>query len=401
MKSPIFFHIDVNSAFLSWTALARLEAGDITDLRQIPSIVGGDRSTRHGVVLAKSIPAKAYGITTGEPVATALRKCPNLTIVPPDHTLYRQQSTRLMEYLSGICPNIEQVSIDECYMDYSPVSANYSSPEAAATLIKDTIFDIFKFTVNIGISDRKVLAKMASDFRKPNLVHTLYSREIQEKLWPLPVSKLFLCGKSSRETLRKLGISTIGDLAQTDPRILRAHLKLHGTTLWNYANGLDDSCVQPVPAREKSIGNSTTLAEDVTTREAAARILLSLSESVAGRLRTSGQKAGLICTEIKYHTFRCVSHQAPSDPPTASTDQIYRLSCTLFDELWDGTPIRLMGVRAGHLAPADEPVQLGLFDYKAPVSEKQQKLDAALDKIRGKYGKDAVKRGSLFDSPGE
>ena len=169
MKSPIFFHIDVNSAFLSWTALARLEAGDITDLRQIPSIVGGDRSTRHGVVLAKSIPAKGYGITTGEPVATALRKCPNLTIVPPDHTLYRQQSTRLMEYLSGICPNIEQVSIDECYMDYSPVSANYSSPEAAATLIKDTIFDIFKFTVNIGISDRKVLAKMASipgKFRK-------------------------------------------------------------------------------------------------------------------------------------------------------------------------------------------------------------------------------------------
>ncbi len=399
MKPSLIFHIDVNSAFLSWSALARLEAGDATDLRQIPSIVGGDRSTRHGVVLAKSIPAKAYGITTGEPVATALRKYPNLTIVPPDHALYHRQSTRLMEYLSGICPDIEQVSIDECYMDYAPVSANYSSPETAASIIKDTVFDTFGFTVNVGISDRKVLAKMASDFQKPNLVHTLYSWEIREKLWPLPVSRLFLCGNSSRETLRKLGISTIGDLAQTDPRILKAHLKLHGTTLWNYANGLDDSRVQPTPAKEKSIGNSTTLAADATTREDAKKLLLALSESVAGRLRDSGQKAGLVCMEVKYNTFRSVSHQAPSDPPTASTDQIYRLSCTLFEDLWDGTPIRLMGVRAGHLSPADEPVQLGLFDGQAPVSEKQQKLDAALDKIRGKYGKDAVKRGSLIDSP--
>ena len=395
MKSPIIFHIDVNSAFLSWSALAHLEAGDATDLRQIPSIVGGDRSTRHGVVLAKSIPAKAYGITTGEPVAAALRKCPNLTIVPPDHGLYHRMSARLMEYLSGICPDIEQVSIDECYMDYSPISANYSSPEAAASLIKNTVFETFGFTVNVGISDRKVLAKMASDFKKPNLVHTLFSWEIKEKLWPLPVSKLFLCGKSSREVLRKLGISTIGDLAQTDPAILKAHLKLHGATLYNYANGLDETGVQPVPAKEKSIGNSTTLAVDATTRTDAAKVLLSLSESVARRLRESGQKAGLVCTEIKYHTFRAVSHQAPSDPPTASTDQIYRLACTLFDELWDGAPIRLLGVRAGHLAPADEPVQLGLFDYKEPVSEKQQKLDAALDKIREKYGENAVKRGSL------
>jgi len=231
LKQQIIFHIDVNSAFLSWSALQELEKGSTTDLRLVPSIVGGDISKRHGVVLAKSIPAKAYGITTGEPVVNAFRKCPTLISVAPDHELYHRQSARLMEYLSGICPDIEQVSIDECYMDFSPVATKYTSPEAAAEAIKDEVYQKFKFTVNVGISDKKVLAKMASDFKKPNLVHTLYSHEIRKKMWPMPVSSLFLCGRSSAETLKKLGILTIGDLAQADPAILDAHLKSHGLTL--------------------------------------------------------------------------------------------------------------------------------------------------------------------------
>ena len=209
MSDRIIFHIDVNSAFLSWTALDLLRAGEETDLRLVPSIIGGDTSKRHGVVLAKSIPAKAYGIRTGEPVVNAFRKCPNLVTASPDHTRYREYSRALMAYLSGICPDIEQVSIDECYMDYTPISSNYTSPEEAAAFIKDSVYEKFGFTVNVGISDRKVLAKMASDFQKPNLVHTLYVREIERKLWPLPVSDLFLCGHSSAETLKKLGIRTI------------------------------------------------------------------------------------------------------------------------------------------------------------------------------------------------
>ena len=186
MADHIIFHIDVNSAFLSWTALSRLESGDTVDLRQIPSIIGGDMAKRHRVVLEKSIHSKAYGNNTDNTKLNAFRKCPNLISVAPDHTLYSKRSQQLMDFLSGICPDIEQVSIDECYMDYSPIAAKYSSPEAAAAMIKDTIFEKFGFTVNVGISDRKVLAKMASDFKKPNLVHTLYSWEIQEKMWPLP-----------------------------------------------------------------------------------------------------------------------------------------------------------------------------------------------------------------------
>ena len=395
----VFFHIDVNSAFLSWTALALLEAGSDTDLRRIPSIVGGDMSTRHGVVLAKSIPAKAYGIVTGEPVAAAFRKCPGLTAVPPDHALYHKRSREMITYLVSVCPDLEQVSIDECYMDYAPISHNYASPEAAASLIKDTIREKFGFTVNVGISDRKVLAKMASDFKKPDLVHTLYSWEIREKLWPLPVSSLFMCGRSSVNVLRNLGILTIGDLAETEPSILESHLKSHGRTLWEYANGRDNSGIFSEPAKAKGIGNSVTLSTDAVTRQEAVRFLLELSESVGRRLRSSHQLAGLVCTEIKYHTFRSVSHQTVLDMPTASTDQIYRQACALFDELWDGKPIRLLGVRTGRLAEETQPIQLSLFDPAFSVSDKQRKLDAALDQIRRRYGQDAVKRGSLVDSP--
>jgi len=397
----IYFHIDVNSAFLSWSALEQLENGSEIDLRNIPSIVGGDTSTRHGIVLAKSIPAKAYGIQTAEPVVNALRKCPNLTMVPPNHTMYKERSQALMEYLITICPDIEQVSIDECYMDYTPISDKYPSPEAAAAFIKDSVLERFGFTVNVGISDRKVLAKMASDFKKPNLVHTLYSHEIKSKLWPLPVSALFLCGHSSQETLRKLGILTIGDLAQSNRQVLQSHLKSHGNTLWEYANGIDNSTIVPEPVKMKGIGNSTTLTQDAVTKEEAYRTLLWLAESVGRRVRDSHEQAGMVSTEIKYASFKSVSHQTTLEQPSASTDVIYQTACRLFDELWDGSPIRLLGIRTSKLVAETEPQQLNLFDYQAPApkSEKQQRLDSALDTLRGKYGKDIIKRGSLLDSP--
>lgn len=405
MNESIIFHIDVNSAYLSWTALEKLRQGSQTDLRLIPSIIGGDKAKRHGVVLAKSTPAKAYGIVTGEPVVNAFRKCPTLVMEAPDHRMYDERSKELMEYLSGICPEIEQLSVDECFMDYTPIRAQYPSPEYAAHFIKDTVYEKLGFTVNVGISDRKVLAKMASDFKKPNLVHTLYHHEISAKLWPLPVSQLYMCGRSSEETLRKLGIQTIGDLAAADPGILEAHLKSHGITLWEYANGIDSSRVDSQEVRAKGIGNSTTLSSDAATPEEVYPVLLWLAESVGRRLRESHELAGNVCTEIKYATFRSASHQMVLNTPSASTDVIYRTACALFDELWDGSPVRLLGIRTAKLVPESEPLQLSLFDMleKKPTSEKQKKLDAALDSIRNKYGSDAVKRGSLMktkDSPG-
>lgn len=399
----IFFHIDVNSAFLSWTALEQLEKGEPLDIRTIPSIVGGDTEKRHGIVLAKSIPAKAYGIQTAEPVVNAFRKCPGLVMVPPNHTMYKERSNALMQYLFSICPEIEQVSIDECYMDYTPISEKYTSPEVAAAYIKDSVYEKFGFTVNVGISDRKVLAKMASDFKKPNLVHTLYKREIQEKLWPLPISSLFMCGGSSVEALHKLGITTIGELATSDIEIIKAHLKSHGQTLWEYANGIDNSSVGAQPVKMKGIGNSTTLSQDVVTKEAAYTTLLSLAESVGGRVRASGELAGMVSTEIKYATFQSVSHQTTLETPSDSTDTIYRTACRLFDELWNGEPVRLLGIRVSKLVSNTEPTQISLFDYQqqTPENEKHKKLDAALDSLRNKYGKNIIKRGSLMDSPND
>lgn len=438
----IIFHIDVNSAFLSWTAVDLLKGGASLDIRTVPAIIGGDISKRHGVVLAKSVPAKKYGIQTGEPIVNAFRKCPSLLLEPPNHASYLAHSQEFISFLSQICPDIEQVSIDECFMDFTPVAgqfagqlapqftsqfASLSAPQfasasAAAAYIKDSIRERFGFTVNIGISDRKVLAKMASDFKKPDLIHTLYHDEIQEKLWPLPVSSLFMCGKSSVDTLHKLGIDTIGELAQADLSILDAHLKSHGKMLWEYANGMDDSHVVTEPSKAKGIGNSITLKQDALTREDALPALLSLSESVAFRLRQSGQLAGMLSTEIKYATFKSVSHQMILPAPTCQSDLIYQTACQLFDEIWDGTPIRLLGVRSAKLTEEGTPVQMNLFDFSSgsevksnPYSEsasehsahfgktradsdaeKKQKLDKAIDSIRTRFGKDAIVRGSLY-----
>ena len=393
-----FFHIDVNSAYLSWTSVENLRTGRGEDLRLIPAIIGGDSSKRHGVVLAKSIPAKKYHIQTGEPITHALQKYPNLIIAPPEHPLYEHYSELLMQHLAAFCPDIEQVSVDECYMDYTSVSDYYDSPEQAAAILKDSVRNTFGFTVNVGISDRKVLAKMASDFRKPDLVHTLYSHEIRTKLWPLPVSKLFLCGQSSVETLRKLGIHTIGDLAASEPSIITAHLKSHGQTLWNYANGIDNSRVITAPVEAKGIGNSTTLPADVTNSADAKKTLLALSESVAERLRQSRKLAGLVCVEIKYSSFHSVSHQKALLTPCDSADMLYEAACTLFDELWNGQPIRLLGLRSGKLTAPTDPVQISLFDLTTDIPEKKKKLDQALDSIRARYGRDSVVRGTFYQS---
>ena len=396
--NQIIFHIDVNSAFLSWSALEKLKQGDCTDLRTIPSIIGGDTKTRHGVVLAKSIPAKAYGIRTGEPVTDALKKCPFLVSCPPDHKLYSEKSRLLMEYLADICPDLEQVSVDECYMDFTPIAARYQSPAAAAHTIKDGIRDTFGFTVNIGISDRKVLAKMASDFKKPDLVHTLYQSEIAKKMWPLPLSSLFMCGRSSVEALHNLGLLTIGDLATSDPQIIVSHLKSHGKMLWEFANGIDDSRVTTIPTEAKGVGNSTTLSQDALTPADISKCLLGLSESVASRLRKAHLKASMVSVEIKYSSFQTTSHQTTLLTATNDSGAIYDTARKLALELWNGTPVRLLGVRTSKLENEDAPTQLSLSDLTAknPLSEKQKSLNEALDKIRAKYGKDAIVRGTLL-----
>ena len=408
--NAIIFHIDVNSAYLSWSALRELQNGSKLDLRTIPSIVGGDQETRHGIVVAKSIPAKVFGIQTAETVVSAFQKCPTLVMVPPDHAYYRDMSQKLMRHLRSICDEIEQVSIDECYMSFEPIRGRFPSPEAAATYIKDSVYDTFGFTVNVGISDRKVLAKMASDFKKPNLVHTLYVSEIQKKRWPLPIASLHMCGKSSAKLLQKMGIRTIGDLARTDKAVVESWLKSHGGMLWNYANGIDDGQVVKEKPKAKGVGNSTTLANNAETEEEAYTVLKELAVSVSQRLKKHHFLAAQISTEIKYASFRSVSHQTTILTPTAEETEIYQCACQLFNELWDGEPIRLLGIRTTKLQDEEEPTQISLFDLgKYQEQEKQEELrrekeeqkqkklaslDDAIAKIKKRYGDNAIHKGA-------
>lgn len=390
----IIFHIDVNSAYLSWTAIKRLSEGESVDLREIPAIIGGDMSKRHGVVLAKSIPAARFGIKTGEPITDALRKCADLTIVPPEHHYYDQCSRQLLQLLGRFTPSISQYSIDECFIEYAPVPGDGGDCVKAANTIRETIKNELGFTVNVGISTNRLLAKMASDFEKPNKVHTLFPSEVPRKMWPLPVRDLFMVGRSSASRLELLGIRTIGDLAHTDPAILQAHLKSHGQVIWEYANGIENTRIDArTKTDNKGIGNSTTLSSDATSKEAAFKVLLELSESVAGRLRKANALAGMVSVEIKYHTFENASHQMQLTAPTQSTQAIYEAACRLFTELWNGTPIRLLGIRTSKLSDS-QTRQLNLFDYQQ--NEKQERLDKALDSIRQRFGSQAVVRGSFL-----
>lgn len=399
----ILFHIDVNSAFLSWSAVKALEEGSTIDLRTIPSIVGGDSSTRHGIVTARSIPAKKYGIVTAEPVASAMRKCPGLVMVPPDGAYYSKMSHRLMDFLREYTPDIEQLSIDECFMDFGPIAHRFDSPVAAATEIKDAVKEYLGFTVNIGISTNRLLAKMASDFEKPDKVHTLYPEEIREKMWPLDVGDLMWVGKSSAGRLKSLGIKNIGDLANTPVEFLTAHFKSHGQGMWESANGISDDTIHLEQAQAKGIGHSTTMAKDALTKKDCEPVLRELADKVAGRLRKAGKLAGCVTLEIKYNDFVSCSRQTSDLTPDNAASFLYEISLRLFDELWNGTPIRLLGIRATKLCDLTEPVQLSLFDAKGEIqiqsqekekSEKEAKLAQALDSIRGKYGKSAIVRGT-------
>ena len=394
----IIFHIDVNSAYLSWTAVEQLKNGAGVDIRTIPAIIGGDQKSRHGIVLAKSISAKKYGIRTGEPVANAFRKCPNLKTYPPDHQMYHEYSRKLMEFLRTYTTHIEQVSVDECYMDFTEIADRFTSPVEGANEIKDEVYKRFGFTVNVGISSRKVLAKMASDFEKPNKVHTLFPEEVPVKMWPLPIGELFMAGRSSVETMKKLEIYKIGDLANTDPAILELHLKSHGRKLWEFANGLDDSpvmrsdYVSPV----KSIGHGITTMQDLENNAEVWCVMLELVQEIGTKLRTHKKKAGGIAISIRNNELFTKEWQCRISIPTQSPTYLAKTAFSLFAKnyQWEH-PIRSVTVRAINLFEEDCPIQYDLFtDVKS--LDRQERLDAAIEQIRFRFGKDAIKNGVLF-----
>lgn len=391
----IIFHVDVNSAFLSWEAVYRLKhLGCTKDLRDIPSAVCGDIKKRHGIILAKSMPAKKYNIQTGETIGEALKKCPTLELIQPHYNLYEISSKAFIDILKEYTPDVEKYSIDECYMDMTGTQSLFGAPVVVANLIKDRIYKELGFTVNIGVSCNKLLAKMAGDLKKPNLVHTLFPDEVQKKIWHLPVSELFFVGRATTKKLFSLGIRTIGELANTDIELLKAHLNKHGEVIWNFANGIDTSVVDQIPPARKGYGNSTTIAFDVTDETTAKMVLLALAESVSACLRKDNVKAEVIAVSIKDFEFRHYSHQMTLFSATNVTNEIHAVACQLFDESWTGEPIRNLGIHTSHIVEDKTERQLSLFDNNR--FEKLEKMDQAIDKIRIRYGIDAVKRAAFL-----
>ena len=403
MAERIIFHVDANSAFLSWSAAYRkLVLHEDVDLREVPSVVAGDKESRHSIILAKSTPAKKYGIQTGEPLFQALEKCPDLKVIPPDYSLYVQASRSFVKMLMEFSPIVEQYSIDEAWVDMTGTERLWGSPRLAAEQMRRRIHEELGFTVNIGISSNKLLAKMAGDFEKPNKVHTLFPEEMEEKFWPLPVRDLFLVGAATERKLKLMGIYTIGDLANADIRILKKRLGKHGETIWHFANGRNADAVTPEPAENKGYGNSTTTARDVTSREEAAQVFLSLCETVAMRMRRDGKCGSCVSIHLRTNEFQHCSHQTVLNGATNMTTEIFEAACRLFQEAWDGvTPLRQLGVQVTRLSR--EPYQqYDLFSGMSPRQfEKKLKLDETVDALRDKFGEDILRRGKFAQSPGE
>lgn len=382
-------HIDVNNAFLSWTAVEMLKNGSEIDIREIPSIIGGDEAQRSGIVLAKSMKAKECGIKTADTIYEARRKCSNLRIYKSNFKTYRKYSDRLYQLFLEYTDKVERYSIDECFLDMTEY------------LMKDTLINKAKeinkrvkeelgFTVNVGVAHNKLLAKMASDFTKPDKIHTLYENEIQDKMWNLPVSELFMLGKRTVPKLYNMQIRTIGDLARTDKEKLIKKFGKHGLLMWEYANGIDNSEVNYKKEKPKGIGNEITLSENVNDIEKLKEILLGITEQTTFRLRRYNLLANTVSVKLRTKDFEDRSHQGKLISATSSTREIYEKAKELLEQLYHKPmEIRLIGIRVDNLTEKGEK-QISLFDNNE--NKKQEKIDKIVDELKNKYGYNKITR---------
>ena len=393
--NKIIFHIDVNNAFLSWTAVDLLNQGYKYDIRDSYAVIGGDESARKGIVLAKSMPAKKLGIKTAETLFSARKKCPVLRVYKPNYKMYQEKSNALFEYLKNYTPDIEIASIDECYMDYGKVANLYGDAVQFAHNLKDEIKSKFGFTVNIGVANNKLCAKMASDFSKPNRVHTLFDNEIENKMYPLPIGDLFGIGKKTSEKLEKLNIRTIGDLANYDVVLLSKYFKNQAINMINSARGIDDSVVVSEIVDPTSISNEITLSQDVTNKVVLYSYLESLANQVALRLRKQKKYAHVIVVVLKDNKFQRKQHQKKIVNATNITKEIFEVSKNILDEMYDDTSIRLIGLRLDGLVD-NVMYQPSLFE-DVSIRKNDEVVDNLLDTLQEKYGMNIIKKGNSGD----
>ena len=395
----VIFHIDVNNAFLSWSAVKLLNEGYPIDIRTIPSVIGGDEAKRHGIVLAKSPVAKRYGIVTAETLYQARKKCPGLKTFPLEREVYHEMSSKMFDYISTFSPDIEKFSIDECFVDLTGTKYLYDDLIELAYKIKDSIYEKIGFTVNIGIGNNKLCAKMASDFEKPNKVHTLFMNEIESKMWPLPVDELFMVGKKTSEKLKKMGFNTIGDVAKSSPTILEKDFKNYGMDIWNRANGIDDSIVDSNIYTSKSISVSWTLDHDSDEIDYIKDILLRQVDEVGRNLRRQNLYAKVVALTFKTFDFNAFSRQESLDFPINSNDDIYNAVIKILYKTWNFEKIRNIGIRLSNFTDK-RVMQDDIFEDRKNKVE-NEKVQKAIDKIKDKFGSDIINPASLLKNTEE
>ena len=392
MKERIIMHIDCNNAFLSWTAVNMLHNGSKIDIRYRYAVIGGDEAQRRGIVLAKSMPCKKKGVVTGEALYTARRKCPYLEVYKPDYKIYKRYSDMMYTYLCNYSDKIERFSIDECFLDYTDSYKLFGDPIKLAYKIKNDIKVNFGFTVNVGIGNNKLLAKMASDFSKPDKVHTLFSYEVKNKMWSLDVGDLFMIGKSTSKKLRDLGINTIGELANCEMDFLMKHFKSMGKMMWNYANGIDYSEVETDYGNPKSISSSSVLPYNYSNIDDIYKELKKLSMETGKRLRNKKMYAPNVNIWVKFNDFSKISKQVTLDNVIDNDEDIYNNAVKLFNMVWNSDTdkkIRALCVGVANLTDVYK-VQLSIFGDENIKMDRNDNLQKTLDDIKKKYGNKSI-----------
>lgn len=389
----IIMHVDVNNAFLSWNALYLLKNGFNKDIRNCYAVIGADEKSRHGIVLAKSMPAKKMGVVTAEPIYMAKKKCPNLEVYPPNYFWYKEMSNKMFDLIRSYTPDIEIMSIDECFIDYTKVKHLYGDEIKFAYKLQKEIYDKLGFTVNVGVANCKLCAKMASDFSKPYKVHTLFENELETKMKPLPVDELFFVGKKTAEKLHNLNIHTIKDLSVSDPAHLYKYFKNQAIKLVESANGIDNSEVETERGASKGISNSTTLSYNLVYKEQAYEILEEISDNITRQLRKEKRYANTVSVNVKDRFFKSSSHQIKLKNPVNKTSEVFEIAKKLFDELWDETPLRLIGISLTDLTDVGL-YQVSLFEDTKDL-DKANDLENVVDEIKNKYGVKSINKASL------
>lgn len=380
----IIMHIDVNNAFLSWSAIDLMNKGYKYDIRNSYAVIGGDESRRSGIVLAKSNSAKKLGIETGETLYSARSKCKVLRTYYPNYKFYQEMSNKLFKLISKYTDDIEVASIDECYMDYTKIKHLYGNEIEFAYKLKKEIYDTLRFTVNIGIANNKLCAKMASDFTKPYKVHTLYDDEVKAKMYPLKVGELFGIGKKTVPKLEQLGIYTIEDLATFNPLELSKYFKNQAIKMINSAKGIDNDPVKNIKDERKCLSNEITLEKDFTNKNDILIILKEISNNLAKILRNENKYCNVVEVHLKDNMFKTISHQKKLNNATNLTNEIYEASKVLLNEMYNDEPIRLIGIRLDKLVSKSNH-QVSLFE-EIKVRDKDIKLEKTIDSLQSKFG---------------